>query len=67
VNRHQIGSKVCAAYKPRGVARGHNQGRKREMTIKDAYDKLVASTPGAQPAPAKDSQHPVPRKRRKKE
>jgi hypothetical protein len=40
----------------------HNQGRKREMTAKEAYDKLVASMPGAQPAPEPEA----PKKRKKK-
>jgi hypothetical protein len=39
----------------------HNQGRKREMTAKEAYDKLVASMPGAQPAPEPEK----PKKRKK--
>jgi hypothetical protein len=28
----------------------HNQGRKKEMTAKEAFDKLISSMPGAQPA-----------------
>jgi hypothetical protein len=37
----------------------HNQGRKKEMTAKDAFDKLMASMPGAQPAsPPEESEKP---------
>lgn len=42
----------------------HNKSRKKEMTAKDAFDKLVASMPGGQ------SEQPVPngveRKKRKR-
>ena len=42
----------------------HNQGRTKEMTAKEAFDKLVASMPGAQPAsPPEEPEKP---KRRKK-
>ncbi len=41
----------------------HNQGRKKEMTAKEAYEKLVASMPGAQPAPP--AEEPATKKRKK--
>jgi RNase P subunit RPR2 len=43
----------------------HNQGRKREMTAKEAYDKLVASMPGAQPALPDELEAPKKKKRKK--
>jgi hypothetical protein len=42
----------------------HNQGRKKEMTAKDAFDKLMASMPGAQPAASEEE--PEKPKRKKK-
>ncbi len=41
----------------------HNQGRKKEMTAKEAYEKLVASMPGAQPAA--QAEESAPKKRKK--
>ena len=33
----------------------HNKSRSKEMTAKEAFDKLVASMPGGQPAPEPES------------
>jgi hypothetical protein len=45
----------------------YNQGRKKEMTAKEAYDKLVASMPGGQSEPQSDdaSEAAPPKKARK--
>jgi hypothetical protein len=43
----------------------HNQGRKKEMTAKEAFDKLMASMPGAQPAASAEDEPPVSKKRKK--
>lgn len=41
----------------------HNKGGRKEMTAKQAYEKLIASMPGAQPSgPAEDT----PSKKKKK-
>ena len=41
----------------------HNQGRKKEMTAKEAYDKLISSMPGTQPVG--DEQQPSAKKRKR--
>jgi hypothetical protein len=44
----------------------HNQGRKKEMTAKEAFDKLVATMPGGQTeAQADDPPAAEPKKARK--
>jgi hypothetical protein len=44
----------------------HNQGRKKEMTAKEAFDKLMASMPGAQPASSAEEPEKPKRKTQKK-
>jgi hypothetical protein len=44
----------------------HNQGRKKEMTAKDAFDKLMASMPGAQPAASSEEPEKPKGKTKKK-
>jgi hypothetical protein len=41
----------------------HNEGRKKEMTAKEAYDKLISSMPGAQPVGGE--QQPSAKKRKR--
>lgn len=43
----------------------HNQGRKKEMTAKDAYEKLVSTMPGGQAQPEDAAANPTSKKGRK--
>ena len=44
----------------------HNQGRNKEMTAKDAFDKLMASMPGAQAAASSSEESEKPKRKTKK-